>query len=92
MRHVGGRHRHTDSGSPSGPTGDVALRGPPEKGPRRRRHFRSQDALAGYLADAALAPHAHGTERAALVAAELDEPVADFVRLTLTARRPALKG
>ncbi|WCO67228.1 class I SAM-dependent methyltransferase [Iamia majanohamensis] len=52
--------------------------------------FPSRAALAEYLADAALAPYDRGAERAAQVAAALEEPVADFVRLTLAARRPIL--
>ena len=51
--------------------------------------FPTHSSLAGYLANAALAPYERGAELAAQVAGELDEPVADFVRLTIVARRPA---
>ena len=50
--------------------------------------FSTPEDLAAYLADAALAPYEHGSERAGAVAAALDEPVADFVRLNMLARRP----
>jgi trans-aconitate 2-methyltransferase len=50
--------------------------------------FPDRGSLVEYLTDAALAPYERGAELASQVADELDEPVADFVRLTLTARRP----
>lgn len=50
--------------------------------------FPDRASFTEYLARAALAPYARGTELAPQVAAALDAPVADFVRLTLTARRP----
>jgi trans-aconitate 2-methyltransferase len=54
--------------------------------------FESIDALAGYLADAALAPYERGAECAADVAAGLPEPVVEFVRLNILARRPVDDG
>lgn len=51
--------------------------------------FPTFEAIAAYFADAALAPYERGAELATQVADELDEPVADFVRLHITARRPA---
>ena len=50
--------------------------------------FPSREALGRYLADAALAPYEHGSELAAAVAERLADPVADFVRLNILARRP----
>lgn len=51
--------------------------------------FADRASFVTYLAEAALAPYDRGAELASRVADELDEPVADFVRLTVTARRPA---
>ena len=89
---VDGRNHYADAASTTRrleAAGFVDVRCALEEEPVR---FASREALARYLADAALAPYEHGAERAPLVAEALDEPVADFVRLTLTARRPALRG
>ena len=50
--------------------------------------FPTRDAFSEYLANAALAPYERGAELASQVAEDLDEPVADFVRLNLLASRP----
>ena len=50
--------------------------------------FASRAELAGYLAVAALAPYDGGAASAQAVADRLPEPVADFVRLNILARRP----
>jgi trans-aconitate 2-methyltransferase len=50
--------------------------------------FRTRDALAEYLAKAALASYERGAELASQMAEDLVEPVADFVRLNIVARRP----
>jgi trans-aconitate 2-methyltransferase len=50
--------------------------------------FPTRQALGEYLATAALAPYERGAELASQVAEDIVDPVADFVRLNILARRP----
>ncbi len=49
--------------------------------------FTDRETLSGHLASAALAPYERGAELASAVASRLHEPVAEFVRLRVLARR-----